>query len=278
MSAISTGSVTISTLINGENALAAYKGLHLNRYWENLVIRDNTANQQPISSAVIPTCLVTYALFTTFNQIETTLFPERVTDYAWGFFPDPRGPYFYAALLLAVLNGAKFFNEANNQPPSEKKSQEQAAQSSPFAMKCLVVVSKATPYLMIITNIAVTIIQIQRGDSSAWATLAFTGITLIDIAPLKPKNYAWYRDTVLGYPVTAVAFYYADNEMRWTITKRLAWGYALSNPTIRKMIEERLEEFKITMEALKQEMEGSSKPIMQHKTRRYNNSNEGTIK
>ncbi|HSW70361.1 MAG TPA: hypothetical protein VLH77_00080 [Gammaproteobacteria bacterium] len=246
MAVAPTGSVNISTWINEKNALAAYNGLRLNRFWESWIKSDNCLNQNPYSnilSAGIVTGFVSLSLFGTFNRIEHALSPERVTAYAKGWFPDPRGPYFYAALLLIVLNAAKVFKEVKNQPPPEEKSQAQLIPSPkqpvPTGMdKFLVVVSQATPYLMIITNIAVTIIQIHRGDSSARTTLAFTLITLIDITRLKPTEYAWYRDTVLVYPVAAAALYYANNTNRFTIAFTLALNFALSRPTVQKKITE----------------------------------------
>jgi hypothetical protein len=219
-----TGSVSISPWINEKNTLAAYDGLHLNRFRESLTGRD--------SGGFIFTCILSYVLFPTLSRAEHKLSPERVTAYAWGLFPDPRGPYFYAALLLAVLNTTKLSNQS---PPLKANAQVKnpPTQSAPTGMdRFLVVVSKATPYLMIITNIAVTIIQIRRGESSAWVTLAFTGITLIDIASWKPKNYMWYVDTVLGYPVAAAAFYYSDNKGRFAIVCSLA----LSLTTIQKIV------------------------------------------
>jgi hypothetical protein len=236
--AISTGSVTISTWVNKENALAAYEGLPLNRFWENWVKSDNNVNRVPLSdgaTAGFLTCFASFKLFTTFNRVEHKLSPERVA-YVWGFFPDLQGPYFYAALLLAVLNGAKFFKEyESNQPPLKKKSQAQTTQSAPTVIDKL---SSATPYLMIITNIAVTIIQIRSGDASAYVTLACTVITLIDITPLSSIKYAWFRDTVLAYPVAFTALYYSDNLKRILIIFDLAIKIAFSNEAVQKKVTE----------------------------------------
>jgi hypothetical protein len=162
-----------------------------------------------------------------------------VTTYAWGFFPDPRGPYFYAALLLVILNAAENYAEIVKElnRPSSLEEDSQAnppTESAPTGMdKFLVVVSKATPYLMIITNIAVTIIQIRKGETSAWITLAFTGITFIDTTSWKSKEYTWYLNTVLGYPVAAAALYYANNISRLKILFKLA----ISNQTLMKVSE-----------------------------------------
>jgi hypothetical protein len=242
------GSVNVSSWINEKNALTAYKGLHLNRSWEAWIISNNRVDQKPISNrstARTTAYFVGYSLFTTFNHVEYILSPARVAPYGSGYFPDPRGPYFYAALLLYVLNAAKFIKEYKSNLPSLLEADSQLSKAPvnnspiPTGMdKFLVVVSKATPYLMIITNIAITIIQIRRGDTSAWITLAFTGITLIDITSWKPKEYRWYLNTVLGYPVAAAAIYYANNLFRI----KIIFNLVLSNQTLMEMIAEPFKE------------------------------------
>jgi hypothetical protein len=231
--------------MNAKNAFAAYSGLHINSYWEGWINSNNNVDRKPISdeiSAAWITGIASYTLFTSFSQIEYTLLsPERVTADAYGYFPDPRGPYFYAALLLAALTVAKVFKEyeLNQPPPLEADnafSRAPAHHQPPPALttmdKFIVVVSKATPYLMIITNIAVTIIQIRRGASSAWIKLAFISITLIDITPWKPKDYKWYIDTVLGYPAAAAALYYGNDTTRLNILCQIAFSHKI----VREMI------------------------------------------
>jgi hypothetical protein len=231
--------------MNEKNVFAAFSGLYINSSWEGWTKDDNKVDQEPISdawSASWATSMVSYSLFAAFSQIEQTLSPERVTAYGWGYLPDPRGPYFYAALLLVALNISKIFKECElNQPPplesdtpfSRAPAHHQPAPAPTTMDKFVVVVSKATPYLMIITNIAVTIIQIRRGNSSAWIKLTFIGITLIDITSWMPKTYRWYLNTVLGYPIAAGAIYYADNYTRFNIIFNLV----LSNKTLVKMAE-----------------------------------------
>lgn len=221
--------VGMSSWINKQNADAAYRGLYLNRFWESCIKSD----LKPFSR-VHTACFASYALFTTFNQIEYRLSPDRVTPYGRGFIPDPCGPYFYTAFLLAALNSTKLFMEFVSK--TDKPSSEKPAPLTTVD-RCFVVISKATPYLMIITNIAVTIFQIRQGDCSAWITLAFTGITLINTTPWKPTKYEWYRATALGCPVSAAAFYYADNKPR-SIIIILALDLAFSHETSRKKIKD----------------------------------------
>lgn len=234
-------SLMSSSWITEKNALSAYSGLHLNRPWETWII----TNQEPISKKILGR-IVIIDILSTFSQVEYVLSSDRVTAYAKGFFPDPRGPYFYVALLLVVLNAtetiAEIVKENNlkrSSSPDGVEASNPPAETPPTKMnRFLVVVSQTTPYLMIITNIAVTIIQIQRGDTSAWIKLALTGITLIDITSWKPKEYRWYLDTVLGCPFAAGAIYYSNNLSRINIIFNLA----LSNQTLQKMIEETFKE------------------------------------
>ncbi len=235
--------------MNANIALSAYIGLYINRPWEGWIKSNNNVDRNPISDEIIAlyiASMTSYTLFATFNQIEYTLSPERVTAYGWGYLPDPRGPYFYAALLLVAVTVAKVFKEYElNQPPpleADDALNRAPAHHHPAPVlttmdKFIVVASNATPYLMVITNIVVTIIQIRRGNSSAWIKLAFISITLIDITSWKPKYYTWYLNTILGYPVTAAALCYGND----TIRINIIWNLALSNPTIRKTIVEPLE-------------------------------------
>lgn len=214
---MATASTSLGTWVNEKNAVAAYNGLYQNRVWQSWIIT-NKGNR---TSWFFIDAIRAYNLFTTFSRVENNLSSERVSND--GYFPDPRGPYFYVALLLVVLNVAKSIKSTKAQLKEEERAKQNPdtvplKQPVPTVMdQFLVVVSQATPYLMIITNIAVNSIQIQRGESSAWIELAFTGITLIDSTSWKSENYAWYRDTVLGYPVAAAVFYYANNRLRFNI-------------------------------------------------------------
>ena len=98
----------------------------------------------------------------------------------------------------------------------------------------LVVVSKATPYLMIIANICYDRHSDTPGAIHRLGShLGFTGITLIDITSWKPKEYRWYLNTILGYPVAAGAIYYSNNLSRL----KIIFNLAISNQTLTKLVE-----------------------------------------
>lgn len=205
------GVQAVSTWINKENALAAYKGLVLNRYWASWV----GWNNHPIYR-----CEVSFSpyaawtiyqlgkgLFATFNDVKQTLSPERVTSYGGNYVP----------LVFIALNAAKVFKDYSSVPVKDNPLPTQPAKEG-IMDKVLVTIWKATPYLMIMTNIAMTSIQIQKGDSTACVTLAFAGITLIDLTNLRMStHYLWYRNVVLEGSVAAVALYYSNNTNRLNI-------------------------------------------------------------
>jgi hypothetical protein len=221
MGVVSTGS------INQENALAAYKGLLLNRSWISWVEWDNHSIYRSLISYSPYAAWITYSLsqslFRTSNEVEQILSPARVTSI--------KGPYYYTASALAVLNGAKVFKDYWSGQVKDKQSAKEGMMGT-----VLVLVWKATPYL-IIANIATTIIQVQRGDSTAYVTLAFTGITLLDLTTLKMStNYQWYRNVVLESSVAAAAFYYSNNTNRLNIIRysapKIITGIVLTSQTV----------------------------------------------
>ncbi len=231
--AVSANRFPVPSWINANNALSAYNGLHINSPWEGWVKSINRPDRKPISDELRAVWIITmtnYCLFTAFSHIESILSPERVTVNGWELIPNLRGPYFYAALVLTAVSAMKVYKEFElNQPPpleadalpSKSKAHQPKLEFTTFD-KCIVMASNATPYLMIITNIAVTIIQIRSGNSSAWVKLGFISITLIDITSFKPENYVWFLNTVLDYPVKAAAFYYGDRNFRLNILFNLA--------------------------------------------------------
>jgi hypothetical protein len=228
MAVASTGSATVSTWINEKNAFAAFSGLLQNKIWETQIISNSQVDQNPGSNGT-SAFWTTLSLFMAFSRVEHILSPERVTA---GFFPDSRGPYFYTALLLVVLNTAKFSKDQI--VINIRKITGKQVDYPPIMDRFLVVVSQATPYLMIITNIAMTVIEISSGDSSAWVKLAFTGTSLVNITVGKPKDYTWFLNTVLGCPVAATAFYYADNKHRFVVV----CAAVFSTQTVQKTIQE----------------------------------------
>ncbi len=232
------GVQAVSTWINKENALAAYKGLVLNRYWASWV----GWNNHPIYR-----CGVSFSpyaawtiyqlgkgLFATFNDVKQTLSPERVTSYGGNYVP----------LVFIALNAAKVFKDYSSVPVKDNSLPTQPAKEGILGT-VLVVVWKATPYLMIMTNIAMTIIQVQRGDSTACITLAFAGITLIDLANLRRSTRnLWYRNVVLEGSVAAVAFYYSNNTNRLNIIRysapTISLGIALTSQTVYQVMKKPL--------------------------------------
>jgi len=243
--AASTGSVTLSTWTNQEIAIAAYRGLLLNRRWESWVGWYNSplytilVTSVPCAGyAVWITCKLSQSLFTTFNAIEHTLSPARITPID---APNVKGHCYYTALAFVALNGAKAFSDYWSVPvdslPKEPVKEGIMGQ-------LLVVVWKTTPYLMIIANIAMTVIQVQSGNASALVTVAFASITFIDLTVKKSANYLWYRDVVLESSVAIAALYYSNSTNRSTIiyfsAPRIIIGVVLTSQTVYKFMKKPL--------------------------------------
>ena len=156
-----------------------------------------------------------FAIPVSFSNLESTLTPARVTHFAKGWIPDPKGRFFLIATSLLALNTLKFFKDMSNEPewvPRRKARAPVKNQANDF----LAVVWRATPYLMIITNIAVTVLQIYQGSSAEWVTLAVTGVTLLSITNLVPQSFNRYLNQC-GIPIDLAAFWYGDRYMRGSI-------------------------------------------------------------
>lgn len=144
-----------------------------------------------------------------FSALESALTPARVTHFEEGWIPNPKGPYFLIAALLVALNATKFLKEMMNKSDIEEETDS-------FTDRFLAVVWKATPYLMIITNLVVAALHIYKGHSEYWITLAVTGVTLLPITNLMPKSFNRYLDNA-GFPIDAAAFWFGDYYMRRSI-------------------------------------------------------------
>ncbi|HEX4839557.1 MAG TPA: hypothetical protein VFU89_03845 [Rhabdochlamydiaceae bacterium] len=155
------------------------------------------------------------AIRASFSNLESTLTPARVTHFAKGWVPDPKGRFFLITTSLLALNTLKFFKDMSNEPkwiPKKEARTHVKNQANDF----LAVVWRATPYLMIITNIAVTVLRIYQGGSAEWVTLAVTGVTLLPITNLMPESFSVCL-SMCGIPIDLAAFWYGDYDMRKSI-------------------------------------------------------------
>ena len=74
--------------------------------------------------------------------------------------------------------------------------------------KFLVVIWKATPYLMLITNVALIILDLRKNIVIGMVSLATAGISLIDLTHWKPKDFGWYLDVGVRVPLNIATMYY----------------------------------------------------------------------
>jgi hypothetical protein len=83
--------------------------------------------------------------------------------------------------------------------------------------KLLIRVWRATPYLVLVTNIALTLLEMRHNCMKASVALAVTSITLLDLAKITPKSWGWYINPGLRIPMDLVALYYGSNKNRFYI-------------------------------------------------------------
>jgi hypothetical protein len=151
------------------------------------------------------------SISSSFGELENTLTRARMTHLASGWIPNPKESFFLVAAFLVAVNTMHFFKEVgkeqieNQTPPS-------------FTNRLLAFVWKATPYLIIITNIAITALQIYQGFSMDWLTLVATGVTLLPLTNLMPDSFSVYLYGCTT-PIDAAAFWYGDSYARMYIIK-----------------------------------------------------------
>lgn len=104
-----------------------------------------------------------------------------------------------------------------------------------YKNKFLITIWKATPYLVLLTNIALTIIELRVNRMKALVGLTVMAATMLNLTHIMPRSYARYLNPVIRFPMDLVALYYGSNKNRFTIV--LGWA---QDPAVRNPIKERL--------------------------------------
>jgi hypothetical protein len=229
-------------------AMESFHGLKMNRYWNGWIKTNNNPERKPISTELRAGWVafgVFSQLFKNFSEFEKSLSSTAPTHFGQDYVPNPLGPYFYGALFFVALSAHKIMTEYEwNKPPelgydlggalARSKTREPYI---PSRFDNVVEVAwQVTPYLMVITNIALTAFEIRNGDNKAWIKLFVTGVTLIDISSWKPEGFSWYLTVFARYPIEAAALFYSDNWERFYIL--LGWvGTEPVIPYMNKLVE-----------------------------------------
>ncbi len=87
--------------------------------------------------------------------------------------------------------------------------------------KFLFITWKITPYLALVTNIALLSLEAKSRPMKTSAALLMTGISLLDLTPWMPRSFGWYMSVGVRLPIDMVAFYYGSNLNRFRIVASL---------------------------------------------------------
>jgi len=91
-----------------------------------------------------------------------------------------------------------------------------------FVQKVQIAAWRMTPYLVLLTNIALTILELRVNRMKALVSLTVTVVTLLDLTSITNQSFNRYLNTVLRLPMDLVALYYGSNKNRFWIM--LGWA------------------------------------------------------
>ncbi len=98
--------------------------------------------------------------------------------------------------------------------------------------KILITVWKMTPYLVLLTNIVLTIIEFRINRMKALVGLTVMAVTWIDQARVIPRSFARYIDPGIRLPMDFLALYYGSNKNRFNVVLGWAGVPVIRNPII----------------------------------------------
>ncbi|MBS0647829.1 MAG: hypothetical protein JSS10_01235 [Verrucomicrobia bacterium] len=128
-----------------------------------------------------------------------------------------------SAIALTSLDLLAIYQNVYHQKVSEDHT---------IPQKFLIHAWKAIPYIALITNIALTILELRSNCMKASVALAVTSITLLSFNQMIPKTWAWYINPGLRIPMDLVALYYGSNKNRFVILIGLAQLPIIKDPVM----------------------------------------------
>jgi hypothetical protein len=91
------------------------------------------------------------------------------------------------------------------------------AVNKPLAKKIMVTLYKAEPYLIFLTNLTLTVLDLKNNRMRAVVALAVSAGPLLTYANILPKRISWYLNPALRMPMDMLALYYGSNKNRFWI-------------------------------------------------------------
>jgi hypothetical protein len=122
--------------------------------------------------------------------------PGKLQD---NFFDNHLAELFVGTVALITLNAMAILRKLTDKNVSDVPS---------TIDKFLVVVWKATPYLMLVTHVALIILDLRNNIVIGLVSLAAVGISLIDLTRWRPKDFDWYLDVGVRVPLDLATMYY----------------------------------------------------------------------
>ncbi len=188
-----------------------FDGFSAVRSWEKWIHYNNSDSKAPLSWVTNIGFMIN--IISTYNRIADVFSPnmdvEKIQD---NFFERNLTVITIGGLAFMALNATAMYRGMTRTHLNDAKSNMD---------KFLVVVWKATPYLMLITNIALIVIDLRRNTVIAAVSLVTVGVSLIDLTSWKPENFDWDLDINIRIPVDIATMYYYE-KLRVPILASLA--------------------------------------------------------
>jgi hypothetical protein len=195
--------ITLGTWNWGDVAYGFRSGLFLNQgplrliSYNNLPHSPNVTSQALMSNVMMP-----------FNTV------GKVTKLAQreNWIGQHKQAFLLGIFALMGANGYAAQQELYNKKFSQTRS--------PLD-KFFIAIWRTTPYLVLLTHIALTIIELRVNRMKALVGLTVTAVTLLDQAQVLPRSIAGYINPGVRLPMDCIALYYGSNKNRFWIV--LGW-------------------------------------------------------
>ncbi len=169
----------------------AHKGCFAVRLWTNLINYNNFEGHKPPLNWAIPV-IMGMSIFGSLARASDVFYPELELGKSQDIFASGTS----ALIMLNMITIAR------------RQTHKKISEIPSTIDKFLVVVWKATPYVMLITNVALIILDLRKNIVIGMVSLATAGISLVDLTRWKPKDFDWYLDFGVRVPLNIATMYY----------------------------------------------------------------------
>lgn len=196
--------ITSGTWNWGDVAFGFRSGLLLNEAPLSMIQYNNLEFPRMLDALAL-TSFVMIPLSTSANVAKLARSENWIAQY--------KKTFSFGALALMGANGYTAATKVYTRKFSQART--------PF-QKFLAVAWKTTPYLMLLTNIALTIIELRVNRMKAAVSLAVLTVTCLNHVHVLPRSFARYLNPGIRLPMDFIALYYGSNKNRFSIV--LGWA------------------------------------------------------